>query len=99
MSETVKFGRQAVQRPPFQINELTFASTPLSLAEEQQLAATGESGDEVLDALLDVLAHILNQRVSEKGATVNADWLKENLAPDDLEGIVEFLRSGQVVGE
>ena len=97
MTQPVKFGRQVVQRPPFQINDLTFSSLPLSLAEEKRLAEVGEGEDEVMEALLEVLAEILNARAEGEG-TVNSVWLMENLAPNDLEGIVEYLRTGEVGG-
>lgn len=90
----VKFGRQTVQRPPFSINELEFASTPLSLAEERRLAAAGTSEDEaqLMDALLAVLTDILNARSDDD--EVDAAWLMDNLTSSDLEGIVDYLRSG-----
>lgn len=90
----VKFGRQTLQRPPFSINELEFASTPLSLAEERRLAAAGSPEDEVqlMDALLATLADILNARSDD--AEVDPAWLMDNLTSTDLEGIVEHLRSG-----
>ena len=90
----VKFGRQTVQRLPFSINELEFASTPLSLAEERRLAAAGTPEDEaqLMDALLAVLADILNGRSDDD--VVNPTWLMDNLTSTDLEGIVEHLRSG-----
>ncbi|AZI42868.1 hypothetical protein EHF33_08990 [Deinococcus psychrotolerans] len=88
----VKFGRQAVSRPPFAINDLTFSSLPLSLAEEKELAGAGAvAGDGVIDALLEVLGKILNTRASEDN-TVSLTWLLDNLTPSDLEGIVEHLR-------
>jgi hypothetical protein len=95
MTEPVKFGRQAAERPAFQINELTFAGLPLSLTEEKQLAQTGESAtdQDAVDAVLGVLAELLNKRVQGK-ASVTSDWLMDNLASSDLEGIVEYLRNG-----
>ncbi|MBZ9753039.1 hypothetical protein K7W42_19560 [Deinococcus sp. HMF7604] len=90
---TIQFGRQAVQRPPFDINGLTFSSVPLSLAEERQLASAGqdaETDDAVMDALLNVLTELLNTRA--QGEMVTTDWLMENLTPADLEGIVAHLR-------
>ncbi|ACO47282.1 hypothetical protein DEDE109153_06700 [Deinococcus deserti] len=98
MTAPIKFGRQATLRPPFYINERTFASTPLSLAEEKALAAIGADPalpeTELIEAMLGVLADLLNVRAEVQGAPVTTQWLMENLTPGDLEGIVEYLRSG-----
>ena len=95
MSEPMKFGRQAAERAAFQINELTFSGLPLSLAEEKQLAQAGASGsdDDAVDAVLGILADLLSKRIEGKRA-VTQEWLMENLASSDLEGIVDYLRSG-----
>lgn len=98
MTAPVRFGRQTTQRPPFQINDLSFSSLPLSLAEEKLLAGAGAGETEVMDALVGALATILTAR-AEEGATVDGAWLMENLTPGDLEGIVEYLRTGEVAGE
>ncbi|MBZ9714861.1 hypothetical protein [Deinococcus multiflagellatus] len=93
MTQTIKFGRQATQRPPFEINGLSFSSLPLSLAEERDLASAGqdaESDDAVMDALLEKLADLLNTRA--QGQPVTVAWLMEHLTPGDLEGIVAHLR-------
>ncbi|GAA5514349.1 hypothetical protein Dcar01_03104 [Deinococcus carri] len=92
MTPTVKFGQQVSQRPDFEINDLRFASVPLSLAEERRLAEAGSAQDEedLIGGLLETLAAILNPRA--RGEEVDADWLLQNLTPGDLEGIVEYLR-------
>lgn len=98
MSKPIKFGRQAAQRPAFEINDLSFASTPLSLAEEQQLSQAGNTDDDdasVIGALVGVLADLLNARKGAGQQSVDAEWLMDNLAPSDLEGIIEHLRSGE----
>lgn len=95
MTTPMKFGRQSAVRPPFEINDLRFASTPLSLNEEQKLAeAGGESEDHtaVITALVAVLAELLNARKEGNQKDIDTDWLMDNLAPNDLEGIVEHLR-------
>lgn len=86
MTQTIKFGRQAVRRPAFSINELSFSSLPLSLAEEQRLAEAGEGvpEDAVMSRVLGVLVEVLNARA--EGELVDAGWLMENLTPSDLEG-------------
>ncbi|WP_291431951.1 hypothetical protein [Deinococcus sp.] len=95
MTEPMQFGRQAVKRPPFEISGVRFSSLPLSLAEEKRLAGAGAgadatSDDAAMDALLGVLAELLNART--QGESVGADWLMENLTAGDLEGIVSYLR-------
>ncbi|GGN36653.1 hypothetical protein [Deinococcus daejeonensis] len=92
MTQTIKFGRQAVRRPAFSINDLSFSSLPLSLAEEQRLAGAGEGvpEDAVMSGVLGVLVEVLNARA--EGELVDAGWLMENLTPSDLEGIVAHLR-------
>lgn len=92
MTQTITFGRQAVQRPPFSINDLSFSSLPLSLAEEQRLAAAGDSApeDTLISGVLGALVEILNARA--EGELVDAAWLMENLTPSDLEGILSHLR-------
>ena len=93
MTEPMQFGRQAVKRPPFEISGVRFSSLPLSLAEEKRLAGAGAdatSDDAAMDALLGILAELLNART--QGESVGADWLMENLTAGDLEGIVSYLR-------
>lgn len=93
MTESMQFGRQAVKRPPFEISGIRFSSLPLSLAEEKRLAGAGAdatSDDAAMDALLGILAELLNART--QGESVGADWLMENLTAGDLEGIVSYLR-------
>ena len=92
MTQTIKFGRQAIRRPAFSINELSFSSLPLSLAEEQRLAGAweGVAEDAVMTGVLGVLVEVLNARA--EGELVDAAWLMENLTPSDLEGIVSHLR-------
>lgn len=93
--KALKFGRQAVRRSPFTINDLEFSSLPLSLAEERQLADAGAAGDDaMIDALVEALSNILNTRAADDGS-VDTAWLMENLTPNDLEGIVDHLRVGQ----
>ena len=93
MTEPMQFGRQAVKRPPFEISGIRFSSLPLSLAEEKRLAGAGADAttdDAAMDALLGILAELLNART--QGESVGADWLMENLTAGDLEGIVSYLR-------
>lgn len=93
MTEPMQFGRQAVKRPPFEISGIRFSSLPLSLAEEKRLAGAGADAttdDAAMDALLGILAELLNARM--QGESVGADWLMENLTAGDLEGIVSYLR-------
>lgn len=93
MTEPMQFGRQAVKRPPFEISGVRFSSLPLSLAEEKRLAGAGADAttdDAAMDALLGILAELLNART--QGESVGADWLMENLTAGDLEGIVSYLR-------
>ncbi|GAA5437116.1 MULTISPECIES: hypothetical protein [Deinococcus] len=93
MTEPMQFGRQAVKRPPFEISGISFSSLPLSLAEEKRLAGAGADAttdDAAMDALLGILAELLNART--QGESVGADWLMENLTAGDLEGIVSYLR-------
>ncbi|PTA68368.1 hypothetical protein [Deinococcus arcticus] len=90
----VKFGRHLHEKPPFEINDLTFSGLPLSLAEERRLATSGEGETEadLMNAVLDALAEVLNARA--QGRHVDAGWLTENLAPADVEGILDYLRTG-----
>lgn len=96
MTTPMKFGRQATLRPPFQINERTFASTPLSLLEEKALAAAGADSAvaevALIEAMLGVLAELLSARTDDLADPVTTAWLMENLTPSDLEGIVQYLR-------
>lgn len=96
MNKTIKFGRQIAQQPPFFINDISFSSLPLSLAEEKSLAlaglATAEDETALMDGLLSVLVDILNARQESKGEPIDVEWLLNNLAAKDLEGIVEHLR-------
>ncbi|WP_221089472.1 hypothetical protein [Deinococcus aquaedulcis] len=90
----VKFGRHLNEKPPFAINDLTFSGLPLSLAEERRLAAAGDDAPEteLMNAVLGALAEVLNARA--QGRHVDAGWLTENLAPADVEGILDYLRTG-----
>lgn len=92
----VKFGRQLNERAPFEVNDLVFSGLPLSLSEERLLAGAGEGGSELelMDAVLEVLAQVLNARA--QAARVDAGWLLENLAPSDVEGILDYLRATPV---
>ena len=97
MTTPMKFGRQATVRPPFQINDRTFASTPLSLAEEKALATAGADPaiveTELIEAMVGVLSGLLNARAEVRVEPVTTEWLMDNLTPSDLEGIVEYLRA------
>ena len=96
MSKPVKFGRQVAQQPPFCINDVSFSSLPLSLAEEKSLAraglATAEDETALMDGLLTVLVDILDARQDGKTQKIDVDWLLDNLTARDLEGVVEHLR-------
>ncbi|PIG98870.1 hypothetical protein [Deinococcus sp. UR1] len=92
----VKFGRQLNERAPFEVNGLVFSGLPLSLSEERVLAGAGDGGSEVelMDAVLEVLSQVLNVRAH--GERVDTAWLLENLAPSDVEGILDYLRATPV---
>lgn len=80
---------------PFTVQDRAFQPRQFSFAEQQQAAGLGFEGTnrEILESGLGFLADALNARALDEG-TVTADWLRENLASEDVTHMITYLQSG-----
>lgn len=106
---TVKsFGNKKLVETTFTVNDVVFSARLLSLQEEAMLAGVGldgldsESPEEMQEALSEMagaVSQLLQERLYDDDLHIDTEWVMGNLTVADLEGIVEFLRSGEVQDE
>lgn len=102
---TKTFGNRKQEETTFTVNDVPFTARLLSLQEESLLAGVSldgldsESPDEMrgtIEAMAGAVAQLLEARLQSDHVEIDADWVMENLTVSDLEGVVEYLRSGEV---